>query len=118
MASNHRDPFRPPFSERLHEVVTPWKLLVVVILLAALGVAAARSLFVKPVPVQANLIRFGSYATEEGEKPLLIVRLYDGTVREVLARRSDVRLCRVGQPVQLMRRGSLLTLQPGGCLQR
>jgi hypothetical protein len=46
------------------------------------------------------------------------VRLADGTVRQVLARRSDVRLCKVGQTIQLMRRGSLLTLQPGGCLNR
>src|SRR4051812_33355152 len=107
MTSNQRDPFRQTFSERLHEVVTPWKLLVVVILVAASGVGAARFLFVKPLRVQAELIRFGSYATEEGEKPILVVRLDDGTVREVLARRSDVRLCRAGQPIQLMRRGSL-----------
>ena len=119
MASNrHVDPFRRSWREWLVELARSWKLFALAIFL----VAAIAAVFVvvtrTPERVEAQLIRFGSLATDEGDKPLLLVRLPDGTVRQVLARRSDVRLCRVGQTIHLLRRGSLLTLQPGGCLER
>ena len=119
MASNrHVDPFRLSWSARLLEVARSWKLfalgMFLIAALAAVALVATRA----PERVEAQLIRFGSRATDEGDKPLLLVRLADGTVRQVLARRSDVRLCRVGQTIQLMKRGSSLTLQPGGCLER
>jgi hypothetical protein len=71
-----------------------------------------------PLAVEARVIRFGSYATEEGNEPLLFVRLSDGTVRQVRVHRANVRSCRVGGLARLMKRGSLLTLQPGGCFER
>lgn len=112
------DPFRRTWGERSLEVGGSWGLLVLGLLLIAAVAAVALVLTRAPERVEAEVIRFGSYATEEGNQPLLLVRLRDGTVRQVWARRSDVRSCRVGGMVQLMRRGSLLTLQPGGCLKR
>lgn len=119
MASNrHVDPFRQSWSQRLVELARSWKLfafgLLLIAALAAVAFVATRT----PERVEAELVRFGSRATDDGDKPLLLVRLADGTVRQVPARRSDVRLCRVGQTIQLMRRGPLLTFQPGGCLER
>ena len=119
MASNRQvDPFRLSWSARLLKVARSWKLFALAIFLIAALAAVARVATKAPERVEAQLVRFGSRATEVGDKPLLLVRLSDGTVRQARARRSDVRLCRVGQTIQLMRRGSLLTLQPGGCLQR
>ena len=79
--------------------------------------AAALSLTRAPAEVEGQLIRFGSYATEEGDMPILVVRLGDGTVRQVRVWRSDVRSCQVGGTVQLLRRGSFHRLRPGGCLE-
>ena len=119
MASNqHEDPFRRTWGEWFLEVAGSWKLLALGALLIAAVAAVAVVVTRAPARVEAQLIRFGSYATEEGNQPLLLVRLGDGTVRQVRTRRSDVRSCRVGGMVQLMKRGSLLTLQPGGCLRR
>lgn len=70
-----------------------------------------------PKSVEAQLIGLSSYANEEGDNPILFVRLDDGTVRQITAPRSDARSCQVGGHVKLLKRGSLLTLQPGGCLQ-
>ena len=117
-ASGRPDPFRPTFNERFRDVVTPWKLLVAVILLASLGAVGAKYLLNAPQQVQAVLIRFGSYATDEGDMPSLFVRLESGAVHQVNARRADVRLCRPGQTVRLVSRGSRLWFQPGGCVTR
>ena len=100
------------------ELARSWKLFVLGAFLIAAFAAVALVATRAPERVQAELVRFGSRATDEGDKPVLFVRLADGTVGQVPASRSDARLCRVGQRVQLMRRGSLLTLQPGGCLER
>jgi hypothetical protein len=119
MGSNrHVDPFRRTWDERLREIAASWKLLALGALLIAALAVVALIVTRAPARVEAKLIRFGSYATEEGNQPLLLVRFSDGTVRQVRARPSDLRSCRVGRMVQLMRRGSLLTLQPGGCLEQ
>ena len=118
MASDRPDPFRPTFSERFREVVTPWKLLAALIGVALLTVIAVKYLSDTPKQVEAVLIRFGSTATDEGDMPSLVVRLESGVVHQVLARRADVRLCKPGQTVRLVRRGWLLKFQPGGCVVR
>ncbi len=119
MASNrHADPFRRTWRDWLLEVAGSWKVLALAALLIAAVAGAALTLTRAPEEVEAQVIRFGSYATDEGNKPILVVRLGDGTVQQVRARRSEVRSCRVGGTVQLLRRGSLLALQPGGCLDQ
>ena len=116
MAFNrHVDPFRQSWSQRL---APSWKLAVLAALLIGMVAVAARTLTAASTRVDARVIGFGSYATEEGNLPILQVRLGDGTNQQVRVRRSDVGACRVGSAVHLMRRGSLLTLAPGGCLGR
>lgn len=114
MASNrYVDPFRQTWSQRL---AASWRLAALAAVLMAVVAVAARTLTAASTRVEARLVRFGSYATDAGSLPLLIVRLSDGTDQQVRVRRSDVRACRVDSTIHLMRRGSLLTLAPGGCI--
>lgn len=117
MASNrHSDPFRPTWSERLRGSGGLW----VSLGLAVFAISAVTVVLLvssgEPTQVEARLIRFGSQATELGDVPILVVRLEDGTLRHVRARRADARACRVGRTVRLLRRGVTLRIQPGGCL--
>ena len=119
MASNrHQYPFRQTWREWFLEMAGSWKLLAVGVLLIAAVAAVALVVTEQPTAVEARVIRFGSYATEEGNQPLLLVRLRDGTVHQVRVHRANVKSCRVGGLARLMKRGSLLTLQPGGCVER
>ena len=119
MARNSNvDPFSRTWSERLAE---SWKMLVLAALLIAELAVAAQTLTGESTIVEAQVIRFGSYATEVGDNPILIVRMNDGAVQQVLARQAGLtafQACRVGGAVRLLKRGSLLTLAPGGCLGR
>ena len=112
------DPIRPGWREWLW-AAGGWKMLAIVGPPLILGVALAIvNLTSRPEEEEARLIRFGSYAGEDGNMPLLVVRLGDGTVWQVAAPPTDARACRVGGIARLLRRGQHLALQPGGCLQR
>jgi hypothetical protein len=100
------------------ELARSWALPAFVVVLIGIFVGIGMVRTRTPVVVEATVVRFGSQATNEGNQPILVVRLEDGTVQELLARPSDVKSCRAGGLVRLDRRGALLFVRPGGCLPR
>lgn len=63
-----------------------------------------------------KVVRFGSYATDRGNQPKVIVRAADGRQREFKASRGALRHCQVGDTVRLIRTEHSLQVDPGGCL--
>jgi hypothetical protein len=68
-----------------------------------------------PQTIEATVLRFGASATDEGNKPLVIVRTADGRIRQLRAHRSRLSGCTAGAPIRLVRQGSLLRVHPAGC---
>ena len=65
--------------------------------------------------VEAHVEQFGVRADHYGFQPLLTVRLADGSKRQLLASRLDKGVCRRGDKVALVQRGSALTVGVRGC---
>lgn len=63
-----------------------------------------------------RVVRFGSYVTELGNQPTVIVRAADGRQRELKASPEALRHCRVGDTVRLIRTEHSLQVDPRGCL--
>lgn len=63
-----------------------------------------------------KVARFGSYATDRGHQPTVIVRAADGRRRELKASPESLRHCRVGGTVRLIRTEHSLQVDPRGCL--
>lgn len=118
MQARRKDPFyRERWEERLHAIRSSWKLVLLLIGLGAVFVwllirSQSRQL---PVPEEGQVVRFGSHATDEGNKPLVLVRLRDGSERQLRIHRTQVRTCRVGGRIQLVRRGSWVGVDPMAC---
>jgi hypothetical protein len=82
----------------------------------ALIVAGYQHLMSGPQEVLVGqVLRFGRYAHEGGDWPLLLVRLPDGSEREIYVRRDVVLDCRVGDKVSLIRINNYLRVTPDGC---
>jgi hypothetical protein len=58
---------------------------------------------------------FGSYAHETVNQPLVLVRLSNGRVQQVVAPRQTLHSCTVGQPINLMRQGQVWRPAPFAC---
>jgi hypothetical protein len=64
---------------------------------------------------QARVVRFGFAEGRTWEQPLVIVRTAGGTVRELGASREALSLCRRGDSITLVHRGSGLFVDRRGC---
>ncbi|WBX85969.1 hypothetical protein [Sphingosinicella microcystinivorans] len=74
------------------------------------------SLASKPAAlVEGRILRFGTYATEYGERPLVVVQLKDGATVAVRIGRSEVAACRQGSPIRLLKRGNGWATPPQAC---
>jgi hypothetical protein len=66
--------------------------------------------------ITGEIVRFGSGAEYEGNYPLIVVRLADGSTRQFGINRGEVAFCRVGGAVALLRRrGNRIALAPSAC---
>ena len=65
--------------------------------------------------IEGRILRFGASATDEGNKPLVIVRTADGRIYQLRAHRSRLFGCTTGAPIRLVRQGTLLKVDPAGC---
>ncbi|WP_176473031.1 hypothetical protein [Sphingomonas lenta] len=62
-----------------------------------------------------EVVRFGSYAHDLGNRPTLIVRTVDGRQHELKASPESLRHCEVGGSVRLVRKAHSLRVDPRGC---
>lgn len=96
-----------------------WKAILLVLGLAAFAIAAGlwmtRNARMPAIEEQAEVVRFGAYHTEEGARPLVLVRMNDGRIVQLGVSRSQTRNCRVGSRIQLVRRGDTLNVHSSGC---
>ena len=65
-----------------------------------------------PGQIDGRIVGFGSYASQLGDQPLILVELPSGSKREVFAARQDLNGCKVGGAFQLIQR-----VRPTGSLQ-
>ena len=84
-------------------------------LLAIIGLVASIKWNPSGRMVEAHVEQFGVRADHFGFKPLLKVRLADGSKRQVLASRLSKGACKRGDKVALVQRGSALTVGVRGC---
>jgi hypothetical protein len=72
----------------------------------------------KPQRVNATVVRIGTYPVGViGDRPILRVRLDDGSIRQVITSRANAQDCVRGMKVTLSQSGSRLTLGLHGCRQ-
>ena len=109
------DPFGQSWGELLAK---SWKLAALLVVLSTIPIVALRTWMMIPSTVEGRLLRIGSVPSDIGDIPILVVRLRDGTIRQFTVSPSNVYSCRVGNPVQLIRRGALITLPQNGCALR
>lgn len=65
--------------------------------------------------VQATIDRFGSYSSDDGNQPTVILRLPGETAREIATNRASILGCRVGDQIWLVKRSHSLIVAPRGC---
>ncbi len=116
-----RDPFhREMWQDRLHAVSSSWKLILLLMGLGAvfllLGLFVTRTSSQPGEPDEGQVVRFGSRATDEGDRPLIIVKLRDGTEKQLFIHRAQIQTCRVGARIQLVRKGDWLGVHRRACL--
>jgi hypothetical protein len=84
-------------------------------LLVAIAFYALRQAGRPTETFEATVLRFGMSSSEEGNRPLVLVRTADGRIRQLHAHRSRLIGCRPGAAIRLMKRGALLNVDPSGC---
>ena len=114
------DPFsREMWQDRLYAVTSSWKAILLITCLGVLSFVLGLSVTNRskqPTEEEVGqVIRFGSYATDEGDRPLVLVKLRDGTRRQLFIRRAQLQTCRVHAPLRLVRRGDWLAVHHRGC---
>ena len=90
-------------------------LLLMIALIGAAIFVAGRTHVSGGETVEARVLRFGSYASEVGEMPLVIVQLDNGSTAEVRASRNVIAGCERGSTISLVQKGSALVVGPKGC---
>lgn len=111
---------REMWEDRLCAVTSWWRVILLLggvgaVLLAA-GLFVARTSGKTATQEVGQVVRFGSYATDEGDQPLVIVRLRDGRVRQFYIHRAQLRTCRVGDRIRLVSKGDWLGVHLRACL--
>ena len=64
---------------------------------------------------EATIVRFGIDSDYEGNSPLVLVRTTDGTLHQLHVHPSSLLGCRRGDRVELIRRGSVTTVNSRSC---
>jgi len=62
-----------------------------------------------------QVVRFGAYGREDGDRLLVIVRTGQGQVQQLHADAPSLLRCHAGSRIRLVRRGAVLTVSPRGC---
>ena len=84
---------------------------------AFIGVSAYS--LTEPANIESGtIVRFGSYATDLGNRPTVIVRTVDGRQHELKASPGALRHCQVGHTLHLVRRAYSVRVDPQGCQRR
>ena len=65
--------------------------------------------------LEAEVVRFGTRATELGNRPVVTVRLDDGSMRAVRATRGSIAGCKAGDRISLIQRRRFLGVGIKGC---
>lgn len=65
--------------------------------------------------VNATIVRVGTYPTELGDRPILTVRLDDGSIQQLTAPSRAVGNCVTGLRMTLYRKNSSYSLGSSGC---
>lgn len=96
----------------------------IMVILLVLGLAAAvigaglwttRNAGSPAIEEEGQVVRFGAFHTDEGARPLVLVRISNGRTVQLEASRSQTRNCRAGSSIRLLRRGDFLQVHPYGC---
>ena len=107
------DPFAAAVAERRLQLMFG---LILLLALIVGTVFLSRQTQVSEGPeVDARVVRFGSYSTDVGDRPLVVVQLADGSIHQLMAARSILRECRVGSRISLVRTGAGLQVGIRGC---
>jgi hypothetical protein len=107
------DPFRAEaIAERLRSAAS---LLVLAAALVALALLFSRTSGQQSESVQATVVRLGSRPTDVGYRPVVTVRLPDGSIRQLLVRPNAVRGCKKGDSISLLRVSTSLRVGMLGC---
>ena len=69
-----------------------------------------------PVGAGGEIVRFGSRADYDGDHPVVVVRLSDGSTRELSASAATLRGCRVGDRLPLIQTKLTYRASPKGCV--
>ncbi|HTU10610.1 MAG TPA: hypothetical protein VMG08_06880 [Allosphingosinicella sp.] len=64
---------------------------------------------------EAVVMRFGSRPSKYAEPAIVIVRLRDGSSRQLLAAQASLRLCRPGSRIRIVRQGGAIRVAAQGC---
>ena len=107
------DPFRTlAKTERLKAVL--W-LLVLAVFLAVFAFLLSRVWDPRGQLIEARIERFGVEATKYGNRPIITVRLADGSIRQVLTTRTFVPVCKQGDRITLVQRRTALSVAVRAC---
>ncbi len=118
-----REPFQSELWAARYDLLRQSKgaILVALMLLAALAAMTFWQVRVSNHPVEiidAEVLRFGSYADYDGNHPLVIVRLPNGQTRQLPASPHTLRSCRDGSKVSLVRQAGSLRVAFSGCAEQ
>lgn len=115
------DPFQGEiWKDRLVAIGSSWKAILLILMLGVgalmLGRSASRTAKAPAKEEMGRVIRFGSYADEMGDQPLIIVELSDGTKKQLMIWRPQLQTCRVGDRIRLVRKAGVLRVHTRGCM--
>ena len=106
------DPFKEEASSRRREIVFG-----LVALLGLVGlilfIEHHRRLGAGPI-AHGRIVAVGTWATADGEKPLVTVQLEDGSTRQIPSNHRELLGCKVGSRVRAQL-GRIVRLAPEGC---
>jgi hypothetical protein len=68
-----------------------------------------------PIPERARVVGFESYANQVGDHPIVVVRMADGSERQVPIPTSSLRRCKIGSTIRLLRWPHTIDVAPEGC---
>lgn len=116
-----QDPFRGHiWKDKLEAVSRSWAAILLLVGLSVtfvlLGMFVMRGLNMPAKQEVATVVRFGSYATDVGDRPLVIVRLRNGTIRQLSIERAQLQSCRVGNQIRLVQQADWLRVHYQACL--
>lgn len=120
MQGKPHDPFKGQlWNDKLEAIGRSWRALPILIalIIACLWLAVVHTNRAnQPMRKEVGqVVRFGSHATDVGDRPLIVVRLRNGTIRQFFIRRAQLQTCRVGDRIRLVRKGDWLGVHRGGC---